>query len=141
MAKGLSRRQKIGRLTILSGRKEDETAAPRWEPYRVAANRVENYLDLDLDVRVYQSLWWDEHRLTEFVLSLQVKNGSKWSEVVKVDCSHGTVHAHFYTQKGVETKKTLHEIFTQDDLELGCAKADNLIFKQGDTHVRRWKRG
>jgi hypothetical protein len=139
MAKGLGRR-KIGKqITVTAAR--DHPAPALWTPRRDSAHRDENYIHVTSDVQIYQSLWYDGHQLTDFVLVLQVKNRSHWSDVLKVDCCHNAVHAHIYTVKGTETIKELQAITQPKDLILGCEMAENLVFKQTDTYLRRWFRG
>lgn len=116
-------------------------SAATWTPHRDGARRTENFIDLsDLD-RVYQSLWCVDHQITDFVLVQQVKRRSKWSDVVKVDCCHGMVHAHMHAPDGSELQKALQVVRAPSDLRIGVDKANDLIFKHWERNVRRWRRG
>jgi hypothetical protein len=140
MAKGLGR-NRIGKLLAMSGARDTEPVIVPWIRHRTGGRRDENYIDVSDGVQVYQSLWYEGRQLTDFVLILQIKVGSRWRDVLKVDCCHSAVHAHFYTMKSVETTKDLQVIATPKDLILGCEKADNLIFNQVESQIRRWSRG
>lgn len=140
MAKGLGR-YKIGKLITMSGAREAEPVIVPWIRHRNGGRRDENYIDVSNDVQVYQSLWYEGRQMTDFIFILQIKVGSRWKDVIKVDCCHSAVHAHFYTVKSVETIKDLQVIATPNDLILGCEKAENLIFNQSESQIRRWSRG
>jgi hypothetical protein len=120
---------------------EADPAAPPWKPYHAGCRQDDNYIDLSEDSRVYQSLWYDGHQLTDFVLIQQVRRKSRWSDVVKVDCCHQEVHAHQRRHDDSETRKLLQQVTAPGDLRIGLDKATDLIFKHWTNNLRRWARG
>ena len=141
MAKGLGPRRKIGKTFTMSGSRDVAPVTVPWIRHRNGGRRDENYINVSADVQIYESYWFDGPQLTDFVFVLKVKFGSHWKEVAKVDCCHNAVHIHEYNQKSQETTKDLQVIAAPSDLRLGCEQAENLIFNQIESHIRRWSRG
>jgi hypothetical protein len=126
---------------MMSGGRQVEPVIVPWIRHRNGGRRDENYIVVSDDVQVYQSLWYDGAQLTDFIYVLKYKVGGRWKDVVKVDCCHSAVHAHLYRQKSVETVRDLQVISTPKDLMIGCEKAENVVFDQSESQIRRWSRG
>jgi hypothetical protein len=140
MAKGNGRR-KMGRDVIVKGAPEAAAPQTEWKPYRDGAEQVENYIEMSESDRVYQSLWCENHQVTDFVMIQQIKNKSRWTDVVKVDCCHLEVHAHHRRKNDSEDRKVLQVIEGPSDIRIGLDKANDLIFKHWKNNLRRWHRG
>ena len=95
----------------------------------------------ETDFACYQAMWWDGPQLSDFVLVLQLKQRSRWTDIAKVDCCHREVHAHFHREDSSEEKKVLKPVATPADLRIGFDEAHVLIFDRWKNCLRRWKRG
>jgi hypothetical protein len=130
----------MGREVQMTSAEADPDASP-WKPYRNGCRQDDNYIGLSEVDRVYQSMWYDGHQLTDFVLIQQVRRKNRWTDVVKVDCCHQEVHAHHRRQDDSETRKLLQIVGVPGDMRIGLDKAIDLIFKHWTNNLRRWARG
>jgi len=75
-------------------------------------------------------------QLLDFALIQQVRDGERWRDVVRYDCSHGEVHEDRYMkgQKGA-TKK---EICGLAEIEDGYKIAEDAIFDGWEENRRRY---
>src|ERR1700722_13932342 len=122
MVKGRTRR-KIGREVKIQGAPAEEKV---WKPTRKGMRPDENHIDVGAGMRVFQSMWWDGSQLSDFVLVLQLKQRSRYTDIAKVDCCHGEVHVHHYRKNGSEERRVIRDAKTPADLRIGFDKAYDL---------------
>jgi hypothetical protein len=137
----MSRRPKRGKGVMMSEGPSGATEAPDWKPIRTGSLRDDQHIEFNPDNRVYQGIWRNGPLITDFVLVQQVKIRSRWRDVLKVDCCHGSVHVHQLTMSGRNDTRELQPISKSADLLVGLTKATDIVYDHWENNLRRWKRG
>lgn len=90
----------------------------------------------DDDRAVVRMVFGMRGQLLDFALVQQLRDGGRWRDVVRYDCSHGEVHEDRYVkgQRGA-TKK---EICGLGEIEDGYKVAEDAIFEGWEENRRRY---
>jgi hypothetical protein len=93
----------------------------------------------DDDNRLFVRLATDGPQLADFCLIQQTRVGGEWKDVVRCDCAHGSVHAHFFRQDGSELRRTgIREIGGFEDVRAGYDAAYRRIVSKWEENLRRF---
>lgn len=133
MTKSKGRFAQEKRLVRLDGAGDEEPdEAPDWEPPDDVLQE-EHPIIFDDENRLLVRLAWDGAQLADFCLALQTRIEGKWLDVVRYDCAHGTVHAHYFRRDGSELhRRTVRQISGFKDVRDGYDIAYKAISKWED---------
>jgi hypothetical protein len=79
------------------------------------------------------------NRLVDFALTQQIRMAGGWRDVVRYDCSHGSVHVHRYT--GDMAEAAVREVCDLDDIDYGYAVAVADVLGNWEENRRRYLHG
>ena len=79
------------------------------------------------------------NRLVDFALTQQIRMAGRWHDVVRYDCSHGSVHVHHFRRRRAESE--IREVCDLDDIDYGYAVAVADILGNWEENRRRYLHG
>ena len=79
------------------------------------------------------------NRLIDFALTQQIRMAGGWRDVVRYDCSHGSVHVHHSTRGMAESEA--REVCDLDDIDYGYAVAVADVLGSWEENRRRYLHG
>lgn len=93
--------------------------------------------------RIMQVMSYLDGRLVYFAFMHDTYHQGEWRNVTRIDCSHGTVHQHFFTQTGGESNETTHivSLHSINDVNGSWDLAYGMIFDCIEENERRWRHG
>lgn len=132
----------VGRRAIES-RLVDKTVNPEpdsWEPDLSRADLIdETACPLVGPHRIFQKLWFFRGQVIHFVLIQQVEAGDSWDDVVRIDCCHAEVHAHYYRAPDDEARRQVFSpITSQADVTKGLDWAESVVYEHWEENLRGW---
>jgi len=84
-------------------------------------------------------------KVVEFAIMQMTRRRGQWHEVFRVDCCHGWIHSHRFTQGGEEKTIRITEIPRANDHEAwdvigaGYDKAHEQIIENWEAHLEHWR--
>jgi hypothetical protein len=137
-AKGRFAREK-GLPEIPGGPEGSDAPEEEWDPPTDLV--PDDYpIILGHEDRIFVRLAWDGPQLADFCLIQQRLIDGTWSDVVRFDCAHGSVHAHYFNRDGTEwrPKRHLKQIRNFSDIRDGYDEAYEQILSKWDDYARRF---
>lgn len=74
--------------------------------------------------------------------SVRVGETDDWSDVARIDCSHGTVHRHQFTQSGLNRQEVLEDLTVQrgeQTINRWYERASRIMLEEWQENLRRWE--
>ncbi len=88
--------------------------------------------------RVVTRMQLHNGRLVDFALMQQRLADGAWLDVVTIDCRHDEAHIHWHDADGKKSGKTdIMPIRTQQDVEVACDEAAEMLYGQWEDNLRR----
>ncbi|HEY0168888.1 MAG TPA: hypothetical protein VGB75_17720 [Jatrophihabitans sp.] len=102
-----------------------------------------NITDTD---RVYLRVHSYKNRIVDFALMQYRKYGGEWVEVLRIDCTHGSIHRHEFDPDGTERRIEMIPIPTStgrgqqswDVVDAGYQEAYDWMFGTWDERAKAW---
>jgi hypothetical protein len=115
-----------------------EGASQDWAPPRDVL--VEEYrIIFDDENRMFIRLAIDGPQLADFCVSQQMLVDGQWKDVVRFDCAHGTIHAHYLRRDGSEMRRReVMKISGFADIRDGYDEACDVVVSKWTDHARRF---
>jgi hypothetical protein len=133
-------RQDEKRLPAISGGPEINEASDDIDGEEEPTTTERFLIDLGDDDRVAVRLEigsWGQ--LVDFAVVQQTRDGQRWRDVVRYDCSHGDVHLHSFRKGRKDAKKKV--LCGLSDIEGGYKQAEDAIFDRWEDNRRRYLNG
>ncbi|WP_395638737.1 hypothetical protein [Pseudolysinimonas sp.] len=120
-----------------------ETEKLKWlPPKREDCDRTDTIpMPISATTRIVQVLSYVRNKIVYYAMTHEVFDSGDWRKVVRIDCSHGTVHVHHFTRTGVKIGEPtqMESLHSEEDVPRTYEDSYNHILDNVEEHERRWR--